>query len=187
VVHYRRALPEDFAGIVELQNRNLSWNLAERERSDGFLSTAFSIEHFKKMNEEVGIVVGVDDGKLCGYVCASTPEFNKCMPFPAAMLSYASKIAYKGQSLIKQRFCVTSPICIDRNHRGNGVYLELCNKMIELISGKYDLAVSFISTGNSRHLQAMKKMAWDKLGEFEKDGETFLLIVLALPGASRAP
>jgi hypothetical protein len=76
VMDYRRALPEDFAAIVELQNRNLEWNLDERARSDGFLSTAFSIEQFKRMDEEVAIVVSVDAGKLCGYVCASTPAFN---------------------------------------------------------------------------------------------------------------
>jgi len=41
-------------------------------------------------------------------------------------------------------------------------------------------AAAFISTANARHLHAMKIMAWDMLGQFEKDGETFLLIVYPL-------
>jgi hypothetical protein len=180
VMDYRRALPEDFAAIVDLQNRNLEWNLDQQMRYDGFLSTAFSIEQFKRMDEEVAIVVGVDAGKLCGYVCASTPAFNRSMPFPAAMLEYAAQTIYRDKALTSYDLCVTTPICIDRDYRGSGAYLGLCYKMLELVWGRYDLAVGFISTANARHLHAIQKMAWVKPGVFEKDGHSFVLIVLPL-------
>src|SRR5258708_4553074 len=134
---YRRALPEDYAAIVELQNANLEWNLDAQARSDGFLSTAFSIEQFKRMNEEVAVVVCYDAGRLCGYVCASSPAFNETMPFPAAMLRYARETVYLGKPLTAYDICVTTPICIDRAHRGSGLYLDLCHKMLELIWHKH--------------------------------------------------
>jgi hypothetical protein len=186
VIGYRRARQTDFAAIADLQNKNLAWNLAAHERAEGFLSTAFSIDQFRQMDEEVAVIVALDGAQLCGYICASTPAFNMSMPFPAAMLKHASGIVYDGKALLDRRLCVTSPICIDRAHRGHGIYLGLCRTMIDLIAGHYDLAVAFVSTANERHLRAVSKMAFDRLGEFEKDGHRFLLIVYPLPRPDEA-
>jgi ribosomal protein S18 acetylase RimI-like enzyme len=186
VIGYRRARQDDFAAIADLQNKNLAWNLAADERAEGFLSTAFSIDQFRQMDQEVAVIVALDGAQLCGYICASTPAFNMSMPFPAAMLKHASGIVYDGKALMDRRLCVTSPICIDRAHRGRGIYLGLCRTMIGLIAGRYDLAVAFVSTANERHLRAVSKMAFDRLGEFEKDGHRFLLIVYPLPSPGEA-
>jgi hypothetical protein len=186
-MEFRRARPEDLPAIVRLQNQNLEWNLDEKARADGFLSTAFSIEQFKEMDREIAVVVGYDGDKLCGYVCASHPAFNECMPFPAAMLKYAREQGvYRSKPLTAYDFCVTNPICIDKAYRGTRAYLHLCHAMLDLIEDRYDLAVSFVSTDNARHLHAMKILPWMVPGEFEKDGHRFVLIVLPLRVALQA-
>ena len=70
MVDYRRAQPGDLTAIIDLQNRNLEWNLAADERAQGFLSTAFSIDQFRRMDEEIAVVVA-----LFAYVYWSTRSY----------------------------------------------------------------------------------------------------------------
>jgi hypothetical protein len=58
--------------------------------------------------------------------------------------------------------------------------------MLDLVQDRHDLAISFVSTENARHLHAMKILPWTMPGEFEKDGHRFVLIVLPLRAALQA-
>ncbi len=176
-MEYRRPNPEDFQQIVELQNRNLRLNLSADDLTDGFLGTAFTIDQFKEMDRSIAVVVAIENDKICGYLCASTPEFNESTPAPSAMLKACSRITYKGKVLTDYKFFVATPICIDKKYRGTGVYIGLCQKILELIPHEHELAVGFIHTENHRHLKAREKMDLEIVGQFSLGENTFHIIV----------
>lgn len=178
-MEYRRAQTGDFEQIVDLQNRNLAWNLSAAERSGGFLSTAFTSEQFQEMDRSAGVAVCVEEGRVRGYLCAAAAEFYKAFPLPAAMLEKCSGLSYKGKPVVSYNFFVANPICIDKDCRGTGVYMGLRNKILELVSKDYSLALTFIADENQPSLKASPKAGWEIIGEFKSGVELFW--ILAVP------
>src|SRR3990167_8856492 len=111
-LEYRRILPEDFAEIMALQNRNLLAHLDLPDQQQGFLLTAFSEEQFKAMDREIAVVVAVDHGKICAYLAASTAHFNQTVPFPATMLNYCAHLHFQGKPLNSYQLVIPNPLCI---------------------------------------------------------------------------
>ena len=131
-MEYRRPLPEDYAQIIQVQNRNLFSALAAEERLDGFLNTAFTIADFQKMDQSVGVIVAVEAGQVHGYLCAATFAFYLGFPFPAACIHQAERISHQGRLLRDYRACLVNPICIDQAHRGTDVFTNLSQAMLDL-------------------------------------------------------
>jgi hypothetical protein len=176
-INFRRAQVEDFEKMVELQNRNLVSFLKENERGDGFLSTAFTAEQFQEMNKSIGVAVAYDDEKLCGYLCCSTIEFNKKFPFPAAAIKNCDQVFYKEKPINSYNCFMANPLCIDKNYRGEGVIIELCNKALDFIPQHYELALSFIADANQRSLSASKKVGMQPIEKFSSAGNDFWIVV----------
>jgi hypothetical protein len=128
--------------------------LDKERKSQGFLSTAFTREQFKEMDAGYGIAVCVDDSKLVDYLCATTVEFNKALPLQNAMVECLATILYRGKPLSSHRLGLTTPACIDHRYRGQGIFFELCTKIVALAGARFDIAVAFISAANERSLRA---------------------------------
>lgn len=175
-MYYRRAQPEDFEHIVALQNANLSWNLSTQQKHQGFLSTAFTLEQFEEMDAGHGIAVCLKDSNLIGYLCAATVEFNRAFPLQSAMIQNLSTIFYQGKPLIAHRLSLTTPVCIDRQYRSQGIFLGLCSQLIELAGPQFDIATAFISAANERSLQACGKVM-EVVGQFESHEQVFTVLI----------
>jgi hypothetical protein len=177
MIEFRRVITSDFEQLVDLQNRNLISILNESEQLTGFLATAFTRQQFQEMDRELCISVCVDAGMIRGYLCASTLEFNKNFIFPAAMIAHASHILYNKKPLLSYRCFVSSPVCIEREYRGGGVFKRLCKKLIEHIPEEYELAISLISMQNNRSLDASTAVGMQIVAEFSLDGKSFWILV----------
>jgi len=188
ILEYRRALPEDFPQIVELQNKNLASALDDLSRQDGFLSTAYSLEQFEQMNNSICVIVGVDtnaeeasqgyEAKVQAYICAITKELCMNFRYPSLLISLCDELLYKGKPLSSYRYYLSNPICIDKGFRGTGVYTEICNHLAQFTVPDYDIAIGFISSANYRHLRAVRKLNVEIVGKFVADGEEFVIIVV---------
>lgn len=178
-MQYRRVREDDYKQIVALQNENLSSNLTEEEKKGGFLSTQFTIEQFRAMDEALGLVVAVDGIEtVTGYLAATTLAFNECMPVPAAMIRHCSQVMYRGAPLTSYRLFVANPVCIAKKYRGMDVFVPLCEKLLELFQRDHQLALAFISAQNHRSLHAcQKKMHMQIVSEFTVGTGTFHLLV----------
>lgn len=175
-MEYRRPLPEDFSQILDLQNKNLFSALTSSDRKDGFLSTAYTKDQFLEMDRTLGAVVGVEAGKVCGYIFAGTEKFYRNFIRASALLDQCAKISYRGKPLTSYRFFIANPICIDKDYRGADVYVRLCDKLLETVPKDYDLVLGFISIENTRHLSAVKKVKMEVVGEFQSGEEKFCIL-----------
>src|SRR3990167_6711788 len=102
-MEFRRPLSQDFEQMVVLQNKNLDTTLPQQQLADGFLSTAFTVEQFKMMDHQLCVIVCIDAGSVCGYLCASTIELNQSFPLQAVMLDYCSQCTYNKIPLMSYR------------------------------------------------------------------------------------
>ena len=177
---YCRPFPHHFDLLVALQNKNLISALNETERKEGFLSTAFTKEQFQLMDHLLGIIVCLENDIVCGYLCATTIEFNLAFPIPAAMIENCANLQYKDRPLNSYQYVVASPSCIDKNYRGKDIFVNLCKKLSAIIPAQYELTVSLVSTKNNTSLAAVKKIGLKPIQQFVKDGEEFWILVCEL-------
>ncbi len=177
---YRRVESTDFEKIVALQNANLVSRLSDAEKADGFLSTAFSIEQFQEMDRLMGVAVAVEEDKLVGYVCAAPASFHRANPLWATMLARCAEITYRGRAFDSYRYFLGSPICIQKEYRGSGLYAGLCRKILEILPKDYDFIVAFIANENQRNMKATIKMGFEVVNEFKFNEKDFSILVLAL-------
>ena len=174
---------EDFQQIVELQNKNLRSTLSDSEQENGFLSAAFSIEHFQEMNDDLCVVACFDNERICGYLAAGSIEFKKKFPLVAGMIDCFSKISYKNKSLINYQSFISGPICIDKNYRGMGIFEKLIASTLNFLlqqSNSPDLMTAFISSNNLRSTNAHKKIGMEVVGEFTFNNQTYLILAMPL-------
>ena len=181
LIQYRRAIPDDFDGILRLQHQNLITNLQVQDLSQGFLMIAFEREQLYRINGELGIFVAVQEREVIGYLMAESVDFAVGSPLIAHMLDRLKEFTIDGVLLSSRRLFVYGPVCIDRQHRGRRILDELFKVMLKTLQGRYDAGVAFVSALNSRSFHAHK----DKLGmriadEFEFNGQKYWTLVFAI-------
>ena len=168
---------------IELQNKNLPAVLDDIEKKDGFLSGEFTIEQFQAMNDDLCVMVCFDNDYFCGFLVASSIEFNKQFPLPKAMIDCFPKISYKGKSIVEYNPFISGPGCIDRKYRGKGVYASLVRAVLNFLAQQTnppDLRISLVSSENSRSINAQKKIGMDRVGQFEFNNKIILIFAMSL-------
>ncbi|MCX7122451.1 MAG: GNAT family N-acetyltransferase [Gammaproteobacteria bacterium] len=176
-MNYRRPTGEDFDNMVQLQNKYLKSALSIEEQANGFLSVAFTADQFRAMDQDLCIAVCVSDQyQLVGYLCSSTPQFNQQFPLLAAMINRFPHIQYHGKPLSAYRSFLTGPGCIDKSFRGQGIYLNLYQKLFEMLPPGYEVALTMIANDNPRSLTGSKNSGREVLGQFEFNEKLFWIL-----------
>ena len=176
-MQFRRAISTDYAGLYDLQNRNLRKVLTASERSDGFLSGAFEQEDFKALNDDLCVVVCVEAENVLGFLVASTIEFNKRFALSGTMIACYARAKFDGRTLDSYRSYISGPVCVERAQRGKGIFEGLYKRLFELLPHQYDLAVTLVASDNPRSLGAHAKVGFEKVDQFRFNGRVFCILV----------
>jgi hypothetical protein len=170
-VSYRRALPGDYAAILNLQSANYVANLSVHEREQGFLSAQFSPEQTAQIAKDVGTIVAVIDDQIVGFVCAFRNEFETGSPVIAKMLESYDRMIFEGRTLNSFRSYIYGPVCIAREYRGQGLLRGLYEAQKKDLAGQFEIGVAFVSRSNPHSLAAhVKGLGMSEVGNFECQG-----------------
>lgn len=181
-MHYRPAVPGDLPALLALQEANLTSNLSEEARKDGFLSAAFTAAHFETMATEVAVMVADAAGEIRGYVCAGSLTFHGQFPLLAAMIACFERVSFLGRPLAAQRAFVYGPACVARSHRGTGVLRGLYEALRREVAGRYDAGVAFVAKDNTRSLGAHANgLGMTIAGDFAFDGTLYWILAFHVP------
>jgi Acetyltransferase (GNAT) family len=178
----RPALAADIQPILSIQTANLHANLTEEERRDGFLSAAFTVEHFAQMMREVAVMAAEDGGEVCAYLCAGTLAFHRQFPLLAAMLDRFPRVHFLGRPLAAQRTFIYGPVCVARPHRGRGLLRGLYDALRREVAGGYDAGVAFVAKDNQRSLAAHTEgLGMTIAGDFAFNGKKYWILAFHIP------
>lgn len=177
-MNFQKAVKEDLQGIIALQRKNFIKNLTELEKKDGFLSVEFTEKQFMEMNEQSGIIVCKEDTAIYGYLCTSTPKFNRSFKLPSAMYDLYPQHTYKGKSLDQYPSLVVGPWCIERSCRGKNIFISMWGVLDTILPKEIELLTTFISIDNTRSLSAAIKVGMDKIATFQFDAKDFYLLAM---------
>lgn len=181
-MRYRSASYADFPAILVIQNGNLHANLTEEQRRGGFLSAAFTAEHFAQMAREVAVMVADDAGEICGYLCAGTLVFHRQFPLLAALIEQFPRASFLGRPLASQNTFIYGPVCVAHSHRGRGLLRGLYDALRREVAGSYDAGVAFIAKDNARSLSAHADgLGMTIAGEFAFSGKPYWILAFHAP------
>jgi hypothetical protein len=153
-IMYRRAKPEDYSGILDLQAANFIANLSEIERKEGFLSAQFSAEQTAQIAEDLGTTVAIIDERVAGFLCAFRKEFDTGSPVIAKMLASYDQLTFQLRPLSAFESYVYGPVCIAREYRRLGLLRGLFEAQKADLAGRFEIGVAFVSRDNPHSLSA---------------------------------
>ena len=170
------------AAILDLQSANFIGNLAPSERQAGFLSIECSLAQLEAMAADVGIIVACEDGRLAGYLCASSCEFNRQFPLLARMIEQFGRMSVRSRLLACSRVFIYGPVCIDRPYRGRGVLGGLYQTLKNTVAGRFDVGVAFVAKENAHSLRAhVEQLTMEHVGDFGYSGKDYHILAFEVP------
>jgi predicted GNAT superfamily acetyltransferase len=152
------ATRDDIAGILALQEENLLDH-------GGSLSVRLPADWFERAMLEMPLIVGRRDGKIVGYVVATTVAAQMNIPIVRAMLR---KFPAPPNCFIQ------GPVCVADSERGKGLAGLMFAEMHARLPGR--AAITFIRSDNDASLRAHAKMGICRVGEFENGGECYTAV-----------
>ena len=180
-MHYRRITSVDLPAVLALQEANLFINLTEQQREEGFLSAAFTQDQFRKMADEVAVLVADDAGKVCAYLCAGSVSFHSQSPLLAAMITALDGVHFLGRPLASQRMFIYGPVCIERSHRRRGILRGLYDELLRLLAGEYEVGVGLVAKDNPRSLAAHTEgLGMSVAGDFAFTGKRYWIVAFPI-------
>lgn len=151
------ATAEDIPEILALQEPNLV------ETAGGGLSVRQAAEWFKRTMNEMPLIVARRDGKLVGYLVATSlaakanvrivQDMLRSFPAPPDCYSYG-------------------PVCVAKSERGNGLAGRMFEKLRARLPGRP--AMTFVRADNPASLRAHRKMGMQELGIFTNEGVNYI-------------
>ena len=149
------AAADDIPGILALQEENLP-------ASGGNLSVRLPTDWFAGAMQEMPLIVARHDGKVVGYVVATSLAAQMHIPIVQTMV---------GKFPPPTDCFIQGPVCVAQSERGKGLVGLMFAEMRRRLPGR--AAITFIRSDNAASLRAHEKMGICALGEFDHGGERY--------------
>lgn len=178
----KRASPEDYPGILQIQAANYVGNLSENERLGGYLSAEYTVEQMAEMAADPTVIVAREGNHILGFLCSSRPDFSQQPPVVTRMIQEFERTHFQGRLMNSYRWFLYGPVCIDRLQRGRGLLRKLYGALIEEVSGKYEVGVAFIADDNEHSfLVHVDGLGMTQVGKVEHRGHNYHILAFSIP------
>ena len=129
----------------------------EEEKENGFLTVEHTLDLLQKMDALEHSIIVTHENDLAGYALTMPKECATIIPELVPMFENFDEILYNGKPINDYSFYVMGQICVDKKHRGKGIFEMLYQKHKETFQHQYDFIITEISTRNYRSLRAHAK------------------------------
>jgi len=177
-MHYKIADLSDIEATLKLHTNYQVDTIAQEDKKDGFVTTAFSKEELTDLiTQEQGLFVAKaneESDEVLAYVMAASWQFWSRWAMFAHMIKDLPNLEYLGQTLSEDNSYQYGPICIDKSIRGTEVLHEIFNFSLGHMQKRYPILVTFVNKINPRSYQAHKrKLGLEVIQEFSFNGNEY--------------
>jgi len=167
--------------VLELHYRYQVDSIAAEDKSDGFITTAFTAEQLTDLIEkEQGLFIAVQGGNIVAYAMAASWHFWSIWPMFVHMVKGLPELSYQGQTLSTENSYQYGPVCVDKRVRGQGVFEAIFEFALQQMSSRYPILVTFINKVNPRSYAAhVEKAGLEVIQEFEFNNNQYFELVCA--------
>ena len=178
-MQFKIAELSDIDATLKLHAKYQIDNIAEEDKADGFVTTAFTKEELTQLiTEEGGLFIAKDEDVVLAYVMAGSWEFWSQWSMFEFMIADLPNLEYLGQQLSTENSYQYGPVCIDKSVRGSGILEFLFDMARAEMSKRYPILVTFVNKINGRSYEAHKrKLGLTVIQEFTYNGHEYYQLV----------
>lgn len=155
----------DLQQILDLQQRNLATHLSPEEAAEqGFVTARHDLPLLERICGPHGHVVAMDGDRVVGYALVMLREFGAAVPILVPMFEQIERL------LGEARYVVMGQVCVEKAHRGQGVFAGMYDEFRRRLSGDFDLVVTEVATRNTRSLRAHEKVGFRRALQYQAHG-----------------
>mgnify|MGYP000134318300 FL=1 len=171
----RIANASDIDGVIRLQQQYHISSIKEAERSQGFVTTAFTKQQLNDLIEqENGLFVATDNGEIVAYLMTASWNYWSSWPVQAHMMSILEHYVLDDSPITLDNSYQYGPICIASAYRGGGLLRAFFDFTLRTMAARYPILVTFVNKINLRSMAAhVDKLGLKELGEFEVNGNRY--------------
>lgn len=182
ISNIRPATLDDVQGISQLLAKYYIGRLSEAQRARGFISVEFTEPELHAMVLEPGIAIGVAEDNQVVAVAGSSPipshggrgVFQK-------IDELIDQMDYNCKRLSQYRLFMYGPVCVDEACGGQGLSGKLWQCFVDMVRGRYDVGLAFVSLANAVSLKAHReKLSMTQVCEFEAEGRRYALLAFGV-------
>lgn len=146
---------DDLPQIIAIQYANLPQNVTEDNRPiEGFVSVQHNTTSLKSMCKTIPQVVAKKGEDVVGFALSMTADMGELIPMLIPMFSLFETLDFNEKRIADCSYYVMGQICIDFQHRRQGLFKKLYKEHKRLFSPTYDFCLTEIAAGNTRSLNA---------------------------------
>ena len=174
-MEYKIATLDDIEATLKLHAKYQIDSIAEEDKKDGFVTTAFTAEELNALiTQEQGLFIAKEDDEVLAYVMAASWAFWSKWEMFRHMIADLPNLNYKGTQLSTQNSYQYGPICIDKSLRGTEVLPHIFNFARKQMSKRYPILITFVNQINPSSYEAHKrKLGLDIIQEFRFNGNRY--------------
>lgn len=164
--------------ILVLQRRNLKQELPEEEkRSQGFVTVEHDLAALEQMHALAPSIIAHQGRELAGYALTMPRECRTLMPVLVPMFELFDRLTYRGKPMSDHRFYVMGQVCIDKAHRGKGLFELLYHKHRELYQPRFDFIITEVSVRNQRSLRAHERVGFQTVHTYRDATDEWAVVL----------
>jgi len=176
LTYHRVTTDEELNGILKLQEQNLKEVLSADDKSkEGFVTLKHTFDMLKLMNDKCAHCIAKYDDKVVGYALSMKQDFKKDIPLLVPMFIEIDNALFEKNTRLN--YIAMGQICIDKNHRGQGIFRGLYNFMKDELSKEYDAIITEVDVLNARSSQAHKAVGFEILKNYSSNNQDWELII----------
>ena len=174
-MEYKVATLADIDATLKLHAKYQIDSIADEDKKDGFVTTAFTKEELTQLIEhEQGLFIAIEGEEVLAYVMSASWEFWSNWEMFRHMITDLPNLSYKGVKLSTENSYQYGPICIDKRVRGTEVLPTIFNFALKHMSKRYPILLTFVNQINPRSYEAHhRKLGLDVIKEFEFNGNRY--------------
>lgn len=159
---------EELEQIAALSAQNLRTIISDTEKKEqGFITWEYPLPLLEAMHAIApSVIIKVDD-QVVAFALVALQEMTAVHPELNVMLQNLQTLRYRNRLLTEYRFYMMGQICIDKAHRGKGLFDLLYQHHKTVYRNQYDLLLTEISTSNHRSLRAHQRVGFETIHTYQ--------------------
>lgn len=173
-MNYRNATIQDIPEVKKLQLKYHVNTISDDDRPDGFVTTLFTENQFKRLIEqENGLALACDGEKIIGYAMAASWDYWSEWPLFQHMIKTLPDTEYMGKTLSTNNSYQYGPVAVHSKYRGGEVFPNLFEFSRKEMEKRYPILITFVNQINPRSYKAHLKIGLDLIKKFEFNNNNY--------------
>ena len=166
ILYKRASTLAELEQIRTLQLQNSSQNISSEEKlQEGFVTVQHSVALLEQMNSACAHIIAKDNDAVVGFALVMLSGFRNEIKALIPMFERIDELVPKDKTYV-----VMGQICVDKNHRKQGIFRGLYHFYREELQHQFDYLITEVAAINLRSMQAHGAIGFKIIDTYNEDG-----------------